>query len=242
MALFSQVIALRSALEVPSELSLPGAVAYMMKEMGLPTESDTGVEYSLPVKVQMLSKALEIPAQAFTAAATDSEMETLYPSSDEHGQTSSAATPSSSNSRTQKQTTVGSFFGAGVTKQYERGRLVGSTNAAQHERFTDAAGPNLLCFCGRTFTHAPALLVHQRFCARAALAEDHGLDAHTAGEEGERVSDKQVAGEEGEQVSDDPQPNAKRRKYDGGVKRSGLRQGQHRQPHTLMFKYQVALL
>lgn len=156
--------------------------------------------------------------------------------------------------------TIGSFFGRGVIKHVSKGVLVGSESADFQPIFTDARGPDMgyKCACGRTFTHAPAFASHKVQCWRARFVGgdeseiDESISLRGASHSSESsmpqatASSSSVGGNSelanGDHATNSNAPGkpVKLRKSDGLPKESGLKEGMHRQSHTLYFKYQVA--
>lgn len=122
------------------------------------------------------------------------------------------------------------------------------------------------CRCGRSFDHLPALTVHSKFCKFSCVSTEEELEsAENAQEtpvsvpmEATEASNGPTSVEEVEVSArpdlrhlPPPTPSAgrqiaegkyvKRRKTDGRPKQSGLRQGMHKTPHSLLFKLRVAL-
>ena len=146
--------------------------------------------------------------------------------------------------------TVGSFFGQGVTKSYKKGRLVTSELSAAQPRHVDMQGGAFVCHgCSRVFNHAPAFVIHKTFCQPAQLSELVGGPSLIGTPQAHSQEASSVAGGSSTNYHRDTESagtppstasSAKLRK-DGQPKRSGLREGQRRVPHTLYLKYQVAL-
>jgi hypothetical protein len=65
------VHALREQLDVPIELSLPGAVKHMSDIMGLPANAPDGKLIPLPVQVEALAEAINLAIPLQSAAASD---------------------------------------------------------------------------------------------------------------------------------------------------------------------------
>ena len=146
--------------------------------------------------------------------------------------------------------TVGSFFGAGLTKSYKKGKLMTAEPSAEQPRHADMQGGAFVCpGCSKFFNHPPTFGIHKRFCQPAQLSEIYGGPSLIVTPQAHSQEASSVAGgsstndhRETESVGTPPSTasSAKLRK-DGQPKRSGLREGQRRVPHTLYLKYQVAL-
>lgn len=156
---------------------------------------------------------------------------------------------------------MGSYFGPPIVKKISKGRIIASELGAEQPQFASNVRSLFTCPCGQTFNHKPAWTIHLRFCAKGALLMD--VDAgvfqtrtdqetaapQAASEAGEN-NEHQGAGECCEEgalgPSTRPSPPApstagKKMRKDGITpKQSGLREGQHRQPYTLYFKFLVA--
>lgn len=139
-------------------------------------------------------------------------------------------------------------------KSFRSGALASAETAPEHGTFVTGCTSCALqkCpYCGDTFSHRPAGIVHAKFCSKRENKE--------GGEESELVHSTlqsppqpaqqqdqlQDADENEEQPSEEPSCSrggqVKVRKSDGKPKRSGLKLGQMEQAHTLLFKYRVAI-
>lgn len=139
--------------------------------------------------------------------------------------------------------TIGSFFGPVFVSQREQGRIVRVVSTVQ-PRFTTARPPIVTLKCRRCmkhFSHAPALTVHERFCKGETLVAGCSALA-TDSEEGGDHSGAPVLEAEDQEEEDElvQQGPAKKLRKDGKPKLSGLKEGMHRRPYTMYFKYHVA--
>lgn len=176
--------------------------------------------------------------------------------------TSASGSPpkkSKANPSLMPQRTLGAFFGPVLIQQHVRGSVVSAR--LEHMRDKISVGTlnaQLQCKrCGRHFSHPPALSTHVRFCKQReapqtpASHENIGNEPdETARRESAQDETPATAGNGAYDIPVNPAPhpapdaeasNRKRRKSDGKVKQSGLREGQHRTPYSLLFKYQVAM-
>ena len=180
MAFVATVESLRQTLAVDSELSLPAAIASMTEQMGLPTRRHDGTAVPLIDQVGALQELLGDADESSCALSDRDDLSVSTPAERSSNDTQSVVSASSStaqqsnSSNTKRQATVGGFFGPGLIKRYRKGKLVDSSLSAQQDRFAEwtQEGSVKQCICGREFFHAPAYLVHQRYCARAALGEE----------------------------------------------------------------------
>ena len=257
MAFLQSVAALRKTLGVAAELTVPAAIASMTEQMGLAQRRDDGSFIPLPEQAMALMEILEIDLDSFNCAASErDELDSVStPAADSSvggftpGQSTSSnsGTNSFCNEQRAKQRTLGSFFGPGVYKKYEKGTMVESGLSAPHDKFADPSlGPRMQCECGRIFSHQPAYLVHRTFCPRAALCDVDDLGRSPEDSVPLRPLRDPVADSDVEDAQDDRVPglagrSAKRLKNNQGFKRSEMKQGQRKCAHTLIFKYQVAL-
>ena len=46
--------------------------------------------------------------------------------------------------------------------------------ATEHSKHAEVGAGIFTCVCGRNFQHAPAFLIHKKFCNRAILSEEFG--------------------------------------------------------------------
>ena len=262
MTFIEVVRKLRDLLDVPADVPLPLAVKQMSDMMGIPTETEDGTAVALPNLVEALVEVLDISGDGGEESIGDSSDRADFDvddgggdmvDSDDAGSVSvGGATPGSKRPAVLAQRTVGSFFGPGITKKYSKGKLIESAIARPHERVAVNSGL-MKCVCGQTFNHPPALNIHRKFCRAVAFHaavcdnEFDGDDGETGGENGEggaadaddAAADEAPRDEHEESCSDkDP---IKRRKINGEPKKSGMKQGQHRTPYTVYFKYTVAL-
>lgn len=146
--------------------------------------------------------------------------------------------------RTCRVGTLGSFFGRGVVKKISQGVVVGAEVAPEQPLYAQANGKWFKCPCGMAFDHPPALTIHQRFCR--GIGRPNDVSDNQGGEALHDPIDLVEVEAEEDDISDlDHIDNGgrpvKRRKYDGKPKQSGLRQGMKRTPHSLLFKFRVAL-
>lgn len=150
--------------------------------------------------------------------------------------------------------TLGSFFGRGIVKRFHNGQLVHSEVADLQPTTVEDCVKWYKCGCGRSFNHKPALTVHLKFCnfevvrptadesayvARAVEAADQALaDCAQSHEEPQHDCPPSASNH----VSSNPFTRPmKRRKKDGLPKRSGLQEGSHKTPYSLLYKLRVAL-
>lgn len=147
--------------------------------------------------------------------------------------------------------TLGSFFGRGILKRVHNGQLVHSELAAPQPVTVDTVEKWFKCGCGRSFDHRPALTVHVKFCtyqpatdepatAEATVAVPHTIAPSLPTERAvnHTASQENLA----RQPSVDPFSRpVKMRKRDGAPKRSGMREGTHKTPHSLLYKLRVAM-
>ena len=137
--------------------------------------------------------------------------------------------------------TVESFFGQGLTKKYEKGKLVASALTQEQPKHAQVPKGSYACECGRSFMHGPAFLIHRKFCTRALLSDlDGGMEKECGAEIGSAVDSAQEPAPPPSEVASSSGTSQKLRK-DGRPKQSGLREGDRRVPHTIYLKYQVAL-
>ena len=260
MSFLQSVNVLRQKLDISAGLSLPAAISAMSQLMGLAEQHEDGSAISLPDQVATLMEVMELSAPCADGSERDdldsisTPCEGDTPSALTSWGATSASDMSNLSSVKAKQTTLGAHFGAGILKRYEKGKLVGSELAQAHEKWAaPELGPRSICKCGKTFDHAPAFLVHRKFCTRAAAAEvladmDMAVDddASTSSAPVRVTTDPATeTAADGEQSDNDSREPAgmssKRLKNNQGFKRSGLKQGQRKMSHTLIFKYQVAM-
>ena len=157
---------------------------------------------------------------------------------------------------TLQQKSIGAFFAGGTRTTYATlpgiGRQIRSVTSLTPEqlqavgkapeKFTSCAKG-----CGQTFLHGPARVAHEKFCsgraaetaAEVAAAAEAAASAATTTQPATAVTE---AAAEAADSSDDEQPPAKAPKLraDGGIKQSGLRQGEKKgMKHSLYFKLEV---
>lgn len=141
----------------------------------------------------------------------------------------------------------------------QKGRITSVAQREQQPRFAEPGelrvSPHRCTKCGKSFSHPPALVIHEKFCsgqARSSGAQQGSPSSATAGETQpvltSTVRVEEVGGEQGTVAADEGRADeggvpirSGKRRLDGGLKQSGLREGQRRIPHSLYFKYQVAL-
>lgn len=143
---------------------------------------------------------------------------------------------------------IGSFFGNGVLVSTSHGRVTNITSAAPQPRFVSQSASSssvLLCAqCKQAFSHPPAFIVHKKFCKlrdnRQVVAEETQPDEqppHTQHQVEAAAAEHEPIEVEVDDITGRP---SKLRKTDGLRKQSGLKEGQHRTPYSLYFKYHVA--
>jgi hypothetical protein len=127
---------------------------------------------------------------------------------------------------------VGSFFGPGVVKTYERGKLVSSDVGEAQSRNVEIPDAMFVCWCKKKFSHAPAFLIHKKFCPRAILhsleGDDEEVDPEmdTTAVVTQHLDDSSTGAGDSEQLScASISPAHKKLCKDGRPKQSGLCEG-----------------
>lgn len=153
---------------------------------------------------------------------------------------------------------IGSHFGAFLFKSFNRGVLVGSRIGEPQPKYVqERSTSNGLYVCSKCkvrFKHGPALSTHSKFCK--GIEAEHLPSSESSEEEEPRFDENEVnidqleasapgtntsAADEAIGDADSGSRPVKRRKSDGAPKRSGMRIGMCKTPHTLLFKYRVAV-
>jgi hypothetical protein len=193
------------------------------------------------------------PSESTAAAA-----ETGSAGSSQQGPPTEEAPPNASASR---QASLGSFFAKGTMKTYERLQsgqrvLASVTDMSEEQLQAQPASTAGFCVkgCGRSFSHAPAKVAHEKVCkgginpfvnaaaaaaqAEAAEAAAASVSAAAAASFSAAASAAAAAAESDDEVRPPPGKAPKLRK-DGKPKQSGQREGELRTPRTLYFKLEV---
>ena len=137
----------------------------MSASMGLPTQDDSGDSIPLPVQVEALSEAVGLSTSLAENAMSDSDEVVEGEQTDSGGGQTSTSMDDSSSSKTGlsnnqeggekianlQQHSMGSFFGPGITKRYEKGNLVASELSSPQERIVTPTAGLMICACGQGF-------------------------------------------------------------------------------------------
>lgn len=179
MAFTSNVSALRAALDIPPELSLPAAVHKMSRLMGLDIVDDDGDAVPLPLQVERLMDFVQPPAlsKSTGAAGTSAgvEAQPVAIGAEVVTTTADAVESDASQLQTKKTKTVsqvglGKFFGPALVVSYHKGQQVSSRISYEASELQRARAKLFCADCGKEFGHGPALAVHRKFCSAAIAA------------------------------------------------------------------------